>query len=122
VSSFWLGVAVVAFLGCTNSVAGIGSQSLVQTLVEDELRGRVMGLWIVIGLGGVSVGGLLVGSVSRVVGLSTTTLGAGVACTVLALTLSRRFFSAGAATPSRSADAEHRGQAAAPAGSDRRSL
>lgn len=89
-SVFWLGVCIVTCLGFTSSIAAIGSQSLVQTLVDDELRGRVMGLWIVIGMGGASVGGLAGGALSRVIGLSTTAVAAGMTCALLTLAVSRQ--------------------------------
>ena len=42
---FWIAMVVVAMLGVLLSMCGVGSQILIQTLVEDEVRGRVSSLW-----------------------------------------------------------------------------
>ena len=48
VEQFWIAVMIVTFLGIILSLCGVGSQILIQTLVEDEVRGRVSGLDAVI--------------------------------------------------------------------------
>ncbi|MEX1265909.1 MAG: MFS transporter, partial [Woeseia sp.] len=81
--AFWLSVTVVAMLGFMLSITGVGSQILLQTIVEDRLRGRVSSFWGMIAFGGTALGGLLIGSLASLYGLQQVTLLTGVACTVL---------------------------------------
>jgi len=81
--AFWLSVLVVALLGCMLSITGVGSQILLQTIVEDRLRGRVSSFWGMVAFGGTALGGLLIGSLASLYGLQHITLLTGVACTVL---------------------------------------
>ncbi|MEQ8204954.1 MAG: MFS transporter, partial [Woeseia sp.] len=89
---FWFSTAVVAALGCTLSLCGVGSQILLQTIVEDSVRGRVSSLWGMVAFGGVALGGLVIGSLSSVFGLREVTFVAGGLCSlfVLAIMLRRR--------------------------------
>lgn len=81
---FWIAVAVVAMLGVILAICGIGSQILIQTLVDDEVRGRVSGLWGVIAFGGTSLGSLLIGWPASVWGLQNVVIIAGLACSAIA--------------------------------------
>lgn len=84
VEQFWLAVVIVGLLGVILSICGIGSQILMQTLVDDELRGRVSSFWGMIAFGGTALGSLLVGSSATVLGLQNVVLIAGIACSVAA--------------------------------------
>ena len=79
-NSFWLAVPVVASLGVILSLCGVGSQILIQTLVEDEVRGRVSSFWGMIAFGGTALGSLIVGSASAAFGLQATIVVTGVLC------------------------------------------
>lgn len=81
---FWIAVLVVGMLGVILAICGVGSQILIQTLVDDEVRGRVSGLWGVIAFGGTSLGSLLIGWPASVWGLQHVVVFAGVACSVTA--------------------------------------
>jgi len=83
--SFWLAVPVVVSLGLILSVCGVGSQILIQTMVEDEVRGRVSSFWGMIAFGGTALGSLAVGSASAVFGLQVTVMSAGFLCGAAAL-------------------------------------
>ena len=50
-------------------VAGVGTQTLLQTSVEETMRGRVLSLFGLIFRGGPAVGALVMGAASEVVGL-----------------------------------------------------
>ena len=82
--NFWLALPVIALLGMVLSLCGVGSQILLQSLVDDEIRGRVSGLWGMVAFGGTAFGGLLIGTVARLYGLTNTILVAGLSCAVLA--------------------------------------
>ncbi|MGB5626405.1 MAG: MFS transporter [Woeseiaceae bacterium] len=84
-SAFWLAVPIVTLLGVILSLGGVGSQILLQSLVEEEVRGRVSSLWGMIAFGGTALGGLVVGSASAAFGLQVTVVVAGLLCSVAAL-------------------------------------
>jgi len=83
--SFWLAVPVVVSLGVILSLCGVGSQILIQTLVEDEVRGRVSSFWGMIAFGGTALGSLVVGSASAAFGLQITVVVTGILCATVAL-------------------------------------
>jgi predicted MFS family arabinose efflux permease len=88
---FWLAVAIVTLLGFALSLSGVGSQILLQNAADDQYRGRVSSFWGLITFGGTALGGLIVGGISSMWGLSATTVCSGVLCTLLALmVLARR--------------------------------
>jgi MFS family permease len=82
---FHAAVAIVASLGVILSLCGVGSQILIQTLVDDEVRGRVSSIWGMVAFGGTALGGLLVGSAATVWGLQNAVIVTGVLCTVAAV-------------------------------------
>lgn len=84
-SAFWLAVPIVTLLGVILSLGGVGSQILLQSLVDEEVRGRVSSLWGMIAFGGTALGGLIVGSASAAFGLQLTVVIAGLLCSVAAL-------------------------------------
>lgn len=65
VPSFWAALAILFVFGFTNSTSGIGTQTLIQSAVDDAMRGRVMSLYGVIFRGGPAVGALLIGVASE---------------------------------------------------------
>jgi len=84
-SSFWVAVPLVTILGVILSLCGVGSQILMQSLVDEDVRGRVSSLWGMIAFGGTAFGGLLVGSASAAFGLQPTVVAAGLLCGAAAL-------------------------------------
>ncbi|HEX5077869.1 MAG TPA: MFS transporter [Geminicoccaceae bacterium] len=66
---FAVALAAVALAGCGMVVAGIATQTLLQTSVEEAMRGRVLSLFGLIFRGGPAVGALMMGAASEVVGL-----------------------------------------------------
>ena len=83
--SFWIAVPVVVSLGVILSLCGVGSQILIQTLVDDDVRGRVSSFWGMIAFGGTALGSLVVGSASAAFGLQTTVMVSGSLCCIVAL-------------------------------------
>jgi predicted MFS family arabinose efflux permease len=83
--SFWLAVPVVVSLGVILSLCGVGSQILIQTLVDDDVRGRVSSFWGMIAFGGTALGSLVVGSASAAFGLQATVMVSGGLCCLVAL-------------------------------------
>lgn len=85
VDQFWLAVTIVALLGIILSMCGVGSQILIQTLVDDEVRGRVSSLWGVVAFGGTALGGLLVGATASNWDLQNAVFSTGLLCCAAAL-------------------------------------
>lgn len=84
-SAFWVAVPVVTMLGVILSLGGVGSQILMQSLVEEDVRGRVSSLWGMIAFGGVAFGGLVVGIAASAFGLQPTVIVTGLLCSAAAL-------------------------------------
>jgi predicted MFS family arabinose efflux permease len=66
---FWPAVAVVALAGFVMVVAGAGTQTMLQTAVEEGMRGRVLSLFGLIFRGGPALGALVMGVASEAFGL-----------------------------------------------------
>jgi predicted MFS family arabinose efflux permease len=88
--TFLLAIPIAIGLGVILSICGVGSQILIQTLVEDEVRGRVSSLWGMIAFGGTAIGSLIIGSAASLFGLQETVLVAGLLCVVAALLTTAR--------------------------------
>ena len=84
-NSFWFAVPLVTILGVILSLCGVGSQILLQSLVDEDVRGRVSSLWGMIAFGGTAFGGLVVGAAAATFGLQATVMVAGLLCAVAAL-------------------------------------
>lgn len=82
---FPVAVGVVALLGVTLSFCGVGSQILIQTLVDDEVRGRVSSFWGMIAFGGTSLGSLVIGATARLWDLQHAVSATGLVCAILAI-------------------------------------
>ena len=77
-------VPMVVALGIILTLCGVGSQILMQSLVDDEVRGRVTSLWGVIAFGGTAIGSLVVGAAADAFGLQLTIVATGLLCFVAA--------------------------------------
>ncbi len=90
-TNLWTGALLLAVSGFTQACTGTGTQTLVQSAVEDRLRGRVMSVWLVIGRGGPALGALVMGSLAELVGFGPPLLtGAVVTFLIAALVMPRR--------------------------------
>jgi len=81
---FHVAVAIVASLGVILSLCGVGSQILIQTLVDDEVRGRVSSIWGMVAFGGTAIGGLMVGAAASAWGLQNSVIVTGIICSAAA--------------------------------------
>jgi len=88
--SFWVSAAIVVALGCTLSFCGVGTQILLQSMIDDSVRGRVSSLWGLVAFGGIAVGSLLIGTLASLYGLQSVTIGTGVFCALLTLVALQR--------------------------------
>lgn len=74
--SFILAAFLLGIVGFCNVASGTGSQTLVQTGVDEAMRGRVLSLWLVVNRGGPALGAMIFGWASEHFGFGwPTTLG-----------------------------------------------
>ncbi len=67
-----LALASVAVLGFAGTHLGVGMQAQIQSELPDDMRGRVMSIWIVVGLGGSALGAFGIGLFSDHFGMPLT--------------------------------------------------
>ena len=93
------GAVALAALGFCLTLVGIGSQTLIQTAVSEDMRARVLSLWAAVAFSAPALGGLLIGIAAQAWGLGMTTVFAGILCVLPAAVLVVRM--AGAESRSR---------------------
>lgn len=77
-SNSWnLTLFLVACLGFAATMTGVSMQTAIQIDLEDDLRGRVMSLWVLVGIGLAACGALFVGILADLAGLSFALSGIG---------------------------------------------
>lgn len=79
-SDFRIAVVLVALLGAILTLCAIGSQILIQSSIDDDMRGRVGSFWAIIVMGGTSLGGLVVGASAGEFGLEPAVALSGLLC------------------------------------------
>jgi len=72
-----VGLSSISMLASTNT--------LLQTLAPDHLRGRVLGFYTTSFLGFLPIGSLIMGTVAHEIGAPTTLAGGAILCLVVAL-------------------------------------
>lgn len=75
--SWHAALLITAALGYASTFCGVTLQSVVQSNVEDDFRGRVMSLWVVTGFGAAAVGALGLGVLIEAFGFASTMMWAG---------------------------------------------
>jgi len=73
-TSFAISAALLIALGFAGILFSTSANTLLQLNVPDALRGRVMSLYMLLFAGSTPIGGLLIGSLSNVIGVSETLL------------------------------------------------
>jgi predicted MFS family arabinose efflux permease len=87
---FWPAVWCVALAGFAMVVAGAGTQTVLQTAVDEDMRGRVLSLFGLIFRGGPALGALAMGAASEALGLQAPLIAGALIGLVAALLLWRR--------------------------------
>ncbi len=62
---------LVACLGFATTMAGVSMQTAIQIDLEDDFRGRVMSIWVLVGIGSAACGAVFLGTLADQIGLST---------------------------------------------------
>src|SRR5271167_2724259 len=70
--SFWLSVALLIPVGYSVMLEMSGSNTLIQSMVPDELRGRAMAMYTMMFMGMAPIGSLLSGELAGAIGASRT--------------------------------------------------
>jgi MFS family permease len=88
-TSFWLSVALLLPCGYSMMLQMACSNTLIQTMVPDALRGRVMSLYSMMFMGMAPFGAFFGGALAHRVGAPITVAGGGFACVVGAIWFGR---------------------------------
>ncbi|WP_068804067.1 MFS transporter [Immundisolibacter cernigliae] len=88
--NFWLSGVLLVPTGFAMMVQMAASNTLLQMMVPDALRGRVMSLYSMMFMGMAPLGSLLAGSLAEVIGAPGTVAGGGALCMLAALWFRRR--------------------------------
>jgi MFS family permease len=93
-SGLWLlTLLLVACLGFAATMTGVSMQTAIQVDLEDDLRGRVMSLWVLVGIGSAASGAVFLGALTDLVGLATALSWVGGFGVVLLASYVRRIWS-----------------------------
>jgi predicted MFS family arabinose efflux permease len=87
---FWLAAFALAISGFAQVASGTGSQTLIQTVVADHMRGRVLGVWSLIMRGVPALGALGFGWLAEYVGFSWPVAIGSLAAALYALWVARK--------------------------------
>lgn len=86
----WLSLIILFFTGLGMMIEITASNTMLQTISEDDKRGRVMSFYSIAFMGTVPLGNLLSGVLSDLIGVSYTVLLGGVFCIIGAIIFSTR--------------------------------
>lgn len=87
--SYTAGLVILGLLGFTVVLCSVGLQTLLQAVLEERYRGRVLGLWSAVSVAGPGVGAAILGALAQQVGLMPVAVVSGLLCTVLVLPVIR---------------------------------
>ncbi len=83
--SFWLGLAMLAISGAADTVSTVVRQVARQTMIPDEMRGRLNAMHMLFFVSGPQLGELEAGALAEVTSARFSVITGGVACFLLAL-------------------------------------
>lgn len=81
-SRFWLSLAVMPLIGCAMMVQMASTNTILQTIVDDDKRGRVMGFYSMAFMGTMPLGSLLAGVLAHSIGAPGTVILGGCCCLI----------------------------------------
>ena len=77
---FWLSAAVLLFVGMSMITQAASTNTLIQSMVPDTMRGRVMAIYAMMFMGMMPIGALVEGWIAERIGAPLTVLAGGVVC------------------------------------------
>lgn len=87
--TLWISIPALVLVGMATMTQTAASNTVVQTIVDDHKRGRVMGFFAMAFLGTMSVGGFCAGAIARHIGAPATVILGGSLCIVGAIVFGR---------------------------------
>ncbi len=90
--SWPVAVLLIGLIGFASTLVGINFQAAVQMQLDDDIRGRVMSLWMTVAVGGTALGALAVGVLIEYVGFTVALSGIGVGSLVVFTALLSRIW------------------------------
>src|SRR5262249_4646283 len=85
-SLLWLSMLLLVFMSLSIMIVMAGCNTILQTIVEDDKRGRVMSIYTMAFMGMSPLGCFLVGWLASQIGTRTAIFGCGVCCVGVGLT------------------------------------
>ncbi|MEX2319737.1 MAG: MFS transporter, partial [Saccharospirillum sp.] len=85
----WL-IGIISLCSLAMTVIGTGCQALIQMMIDDQYRGRVMSIWTVVSMGSPAIGALMIGSLAEWFGLIPTLVGLAALALAFSLNLTRQ--------------------------------
>jgi MFS family permease len=83
--SLWIGLVMLYFVGMGAMLTGAATNTVLQTIVEDRMRARVMSIYMACFFGMVPIGALIAGALAEKIGPPTTLACGGVLAVIAAL-------------------------------------
>ncbi|HTI87041.1 MAG TPA: MFS transporter [Alphaproteobacteria bacterium] len=80
VHNFWIALVFLAIAGASMVISGAGTQTLLQSSVDNAMRGRVMALYSLLYRGMPALGSLIMGMAAEVIGLEAAVAVGSVLC------------------------------------------
>jgi MFS family permease len=87
--ALWLAIAILIPMGMASMIQFTSTNTLIQTMTPDALRGRVMAIWFMIFMGFAPVGSVIAGVVTTAYGPGIFMAVGGLACTLGAIGFAR---------------------------------
>ena len=88
--SLVLSLLLLTVVGAGMMITMASTNTIVQTIVREELRGRVMAFYTMAFLGTAPLGSLLAGAVAERIGPTTTIMAGGIGCVLAAIWFATR--------------------------------
>lgn len=85
---FWLGLVLICLAGFGLVVYSSATTTIIQSGVEDSVRGRVMGIWALIFGGMIPIGNIFAGTFAQYFGISATLIVSSVVCILFTILMS----------------------------------
>ena len=85
----WIAALLLAFIGAGMMIQMAASNTILQSIVDEDKRGRVMSLFTMAFMGAAPLGSLIAGAFTSKVGLQWTLFGCGVYCLVVAVVFAK---------------------------------
>jgi MFS family permease len=87
--TLWVAIAILVPMGVASMIQLTGTNTLIQSMTPDALRGRVMAIWFMIFMGFAPVGSVIAGSVTTALGPRLVLAVGGAVCALGAIGFAR---------------------------------